>query len=267
MAQTSLPWANNGIGDGQSYDDDEWSDWQRKAFTADRTLQGPIFGYLNELLVANPSGYTLRIPTGAAWVDGKFYENSADLDFTTTDDGTAIGAPGLGTNYYTVVLRKDWAAQTVRAAVLNVSTVAYPTVTQTDGTTWEIALAHLSVTSGGVKTLTDIRYFANCDGAPRLASRQGGSATDWTSAGVTAYYPKTDVIVQCGAITCAPAGNVTVTFPRAFSQPPIIMATPAIGGYMAGAASVSATDVSLFCAKHDGTTASQVIYWLAIGPA
>jgi len=82
MAETSLPWANTGVGDGQAYDDDEWSDWQRKLFSHDRTVQGVIPGYENELAVSNPAGNTIRVATGAALVDGKIYE----ADPTGTDD-------------------------------------------------------------------------------------------------------------------------------------------------------------------------------------
>lgn len=266
MAQTSLPWANNGIGDGQSYDDDEWSDWQRKAFTADRTLQGPIFGYANKLEVLNPSGYTLRVSTGAAWVDGKFYDWDVNIDFTTTDDGTAIGAPGLGTNYYTVVLRKDWAAQTVRAAVLNVSTVAYPTVTQTDGTTWEIALAYFSVTSGGVKTLTDARNFSSCNG-PKVTNRQGGSATDWYAGGATNYKIDTSPQIQCGSAEITNTNSsIVVVFPIAFSAVPVVVLTHEQISGSAGYAQITALTKTQMQIERSHSSNTSYIHWIAIGP-
>jgi len=109
--------------------------------------------------VTNPAGLTLRVATGGAIVDGLEAYNTADVDFATTDDGTAIQAPGGGSNFYRVVLRKDWAAQTIRLAVLDVNVVAPAAVTQVDGTTWEISLATVEIEPGPVVTVTDTRRY------------------------------------------------------------------------------------------------------------
>ncbi len=113
----------------------------------------------NVLEVTNPAGLTVRVATGGAIVDGLEAYNTADVDFSTTDDTTAIQAPGSGSNFYRVVLRKDWSAQTIRLAVLDVHVVAPVAVTQVDGTTWEISLATVEITSGSVVTVTDTRRF------------------------------------------------------------------------------------------------------------
>jgi hypothetical protein len=147
MTESSIFWGGTTIGDHGNYDDDTFSDFLRKVFTVDRTTQGIIQDYLNELAVTNPSGATIRVATGGAIVDGKPYENTANVDFT-------VSAPGGGLNYYTVILRKDFSAQTVRLDMLGPSAVAFPTMTQTDGTVWEISLANVSITSGGVVALT-----------------------------------------------------------------------------------------------------------------
>lgn len=154
MVETSLPWGGVAVGDAGPYTDDQWTDIWRKLFTRDRTLEGVLPDYLNELVVTNPAGATIRVGTGGAIVDGKFYDNSANVDL-------AGAVPGGGSNFYTVVLDKDFAAQTVRASLLGPNVVAPPAVTQADGVDWEIALATVEITSGGVVTVTDVRVYCH----------------------------------------------------------------------------------------------------------
>ena len=147
MTQISWFWSGIATGDSTSapYSDDEWSDIWRKLFTRDRTAEGVVGGYANELEVTNPAGTTVRVATGAALVDGKFYETDANVD-------NAAGAAG---QYTRIVLRKSWAAHTVRVASLGPGG-AQPALTQTDGTTWEIPLATI-YNNGGTVEITDER--------------------------------------------------------------------------------------------------------------
>jgi len=154
MAQSSLPWGGTVTGDAGPYTDDQWSDTWRKLFARDRTLEGVFQNHLNELIVTNPAGTTIRVRSGAAVVDGKFYENTADVDLVGA-------APGGGSNFYTVVLRKGFAAQTVIAALLGPDIATPPIVTQADGVTWEIAIATVEITSGGTVTITDVRVYCH----------------------------------------------------------------------------------------------------------
>lgn len=154
MAQTSLPWGGVAVGDFGPYTDDQWSDTWRKLFTRDRTTEGVFPDYLSELAITNPAGLTIRVASGGAVVDGKFYENTANVDF-------AGAAPGGGSNFYTVVLHKDFAAQTVRLSMLGPNVVAPPAVTQADGVDWEIAIATVEITSSSVVTLTDVREYCH----------------------------------------------------------------------------------------------------------
>lgn len=156
MTEKSWYWSGVTTGDATDapYDDDEFSDIWRKLFQRDRTLQGVIEDYENELAVSNPAGSTIRVATGAALVDGKFYENDANVD-------TGIATPVSDFQINRFVLRKSWAAQTVRIVnLIGAIGGAAPALTQTDGVTWEIPLAQASITSGGVITLTDERVNA-----------------------------------------------------------------------------------------------------------
>jgi len=152
MTQGSLPWGGVSIGDAAGglfpapYSDDEWSDVWRKLFIGDRAAEGVIAGYSNELEVTTPGGLNYQVDTGAALVDGKFYESNA------VESYTFAGAAG---EFERIVLRKDWAAQTVRQVVLGPAG-GVPALTQVDGTTWEIPLATIQENAGALE-ITDER--------------------------------------------------------------------------------------------------------------
>lgn len=263
MTQTSLPWANNGIGDGQPYDDDEWSDWQRKLFTHDRTLQGVVPGYANDLAVSNPAGNTIRVATGAALVDGKFYETDANVDNTIT-------TPGAGSNYYRFVLQKDWALQTVRVAVLGPDAASPPVVTQTDGTLWEISLATVQITSGAVVTVTDTRRYVGLTMAPGLVAWQSGAANDWVATPGTTDWVPPAAKMQGGLIRWTGAASATgtksVTFPKAFMRAPAVFIQPQTSGLSTSIFASSTTAFSLAFGTIDGSTITTADFqWWAIG--
>lgn len=96
----------------------------------------------------------IAINTGAALVDGIPYEN-------TTSATLAIGTPAIGTTGHRIVLRANWAAQTVRITDIASAdgTAAIPAAVQIAGTTYDITLATLQITTGGVITVTDARSF------------------------------------------------------------------------------------------------------------
>jgi len=154
MAEISLPWAGIVTGDCGPFSDDQWSDTWRKLFTVDRTTQGVLLGYGNELEVTGVAS-PVAVNTGAGLVDGKFYENTASLNVVIP---TPVGA----TRIDRIVLRKDFAGQTVRITrIAGAEGGAAPAITQTDGTTWDISLAQVSITVPGVITVTDERSFAH----------------------------------------------------------------------------------------------------------
>lgn len=265
MTEKSMPWANNGLGDGQQYLDDDWSDWDNLLLTYDRTVEGVIFSmntnYSGLLAVTNPAGMTIRVASGIGLVDGKRYSSTANVDLT-------VVTPGAGSNYYTVVLRKDWAAQTVRAALLGPNTVSYPTVTQDDVTSlvWEVALAHVRVTSGGVVTVTDLRRFCPYNDQV-VAARQGGSATLWVTPGTNNYVLNTGrVIVQCGA-GMIPLGStgLTITFPIPFAHEPITIISPVVSNEIIKVGAATIYDVIVAVNGGGAAVGNINFHWMAIG--
>lgn len=155
MTETSYYWSDASVGDGalSPYSDGEYSTIWRKLFMQNRATMGVLRNYANQLSVTNPSGNTIRVKSGAALVDGKFYESDADVDNTITTPTTA-------TRKDRVVLRKSWAAQNVRVAILTgVEGGGTPSLTQTEGVTWEIPLSVITITTGGSITTGDERTF------------------------------------------------------------------------------------------------------------
>lgn len=154
MTQASYPWGGTSVGDAiyAPYSDDEWSDLWRTMVMSGRVSQGVLFSYTypNPFKPTNPSGTTIRVSPGYAMVDGKILISDANVDFS-------VVAPGAGTNYYGIFLRKSWAAQTVRLVLLGPDTGSYPTGTQTDGVTWDVPIGQVSITSGGTIAVSDSR--------------------------------------------------------------------------------------------------------------
>ena len=230
MGELSLPWAGIVTGDAGPYSDDDWSDTWRVLFQTDRTDQGIIYAYLNELAVTGATS-PVAVDTGAALVDGKYYENDASLNVT-------IPSPVGATRIDRIVLRKSWSAQTVRITrIAGAEGGAAPALVQVDGTTWDVPLYQVSIAVGGAITLTDERV--NC-GTP-LADLTAVNAHIAASANVHGLPASVNVLgnrnaagefIQHGvhgglAHNVGPASvyrnNATLTFPVAFSATPIVV--------------------------------------------
>lgn len=105
---------------------------------------------LNELVITG-SGSPVSVASGRGLVYGTWYENDAAV-------GVAIATPAASTRIDRIVVRKSWAAQTVRITLITgVEGGGAPALVQVAGTTWDMPLYQASITTGGVITLTDER--------------------------------------------------------------------------------------------------------------
>jgi len=158
LAETSGLWTTDGAPAGHqvvSYTQAIASDMLAIA-AACSGFEGVAPGYSSELAPSSTGVNNVRIAAGGAMVDGKYYKNTANVD-------KVIANANAG-NYRIdhVVLRATWADFDVTIDVLtnpadNTPAVA---VTQTTGVVWEISLCTVSVTAGGVITITDTRKWA-----------------------------------------------------------------------------------------------------------
>lgn len=104
-------------------------------------------------LLVTGTGTPISVAAGIAFVAGYWYQSDAS-------ENIAVSTPAANPRIDRVVLRADWSAQTVRMALLGgaeAATPSPPALTQTFGTTWEVSLAQVYVTTGGVITIRDER--------------------------------------------------------------------------------------------------------------
>lgn len=127
----------------------------------------------------SPAAANVLVKPGAALVNGTNYYNSSDL--TLSIAANASGNPRIDV----IVLRKSFAAQTVRAVVLQGTPAASPTppaLTQSAGITWEIPLAEIAVASGFVTitqaNITPRAMFATASDGDYLDRIQNTAGSD-----------------------------------------------------------------------------------------
>lgn len=156
MAEDSMLWTTNGTGDGPGggYTQANWDDYHRYLFSPDVEGTQFVLPRKGNKLAVTAGASSVNVDTGAAFVYGFFYKNTASVNIPITN-------PTLGTTGLRVVLRASWAAQTVRAAVIRNSdgVIGIPAATQTPGTTYEVTLATGTITNAGTVTLTDARAY------------------------------------------------------------------------------------------------------------
>ncbi len=100
----------------------------------------------------------------------------------------------------------------------------------------------------------------------KVRSRQGGSATNWSTAGTTTYdYSGTDTFIQVGTKALS-AQTTSITFPTAFNQIPIVIASPtgSSGLFSTGWYVVSVSTTGFDFVAQDWTRATPLM-WIAIG--
>lgn len=182
MTEQSIFWPTGTTGDGASeYTDTQLFAWLRRTFNGDMYAnRGPLKGYNGELEVTAGTG-KVTVGTGAAYVYGIPYENDSALD-------VSIPTPVDNTRVDRIVLRADWTAQTVRIArIAGTEGGGAPSLTQNPGSIYDVPLALVQVTTGGVITVTDERQFCRfatevgteniADGAVTSAKIAGGAVS------------------------------------------------------------------------------------------
>jgi hypothetical protein len=191
MTEKSYPWGGTTVGDAiyAKYSDDVWGTIWRKLFTTDRNTEGVISEILNTLQVTGVAS-PVSVNTGCALVDGKFYRNDAAVN-------VAIANPMAATRIDSIVLRKDWAAKTVRIVLISGAEGGVaPALVHTDGVTWDTPLAEVSITTLGVITVADTRSYlpggslrnpSLCNGRLTLATFTPVTTADVTGA-TTLYF-------------------------------------------------------------------------------
>ena len=163
MTQTSMPWTGTTPGDAGPYSAANWTRIWRNIIGVGSGAgvagdSGLLWGSGTapdaglSVTPNSPTGQSVIVTAGAALVNGTFYYNDASVVLSVAANGS--GNPRIDT----VVLRKDFAAQTIRLAVKQGTPAASPVppgMTQS-GSTWEIPLADLTLANGFLTITTTL---------------------------------------------------------------------------------------------------------------
>jgi len=125
--------------------------------------RGVLTNWLNELAVTGVAT-PVQVDTGGAIVYGMPYQNTAAVN-------VAVPSPTSDTRQDYIVLRRNWADQEIRITrIAGVEGGGVPAMTQSPAPSgtgiYDIPLATLSTTTGGVITVTDAREYCLFGGVP-----------------------------------------------------------------------------------------------------
>lgn len=144
--------------------------------------RGVLKGWANELAVTGVAT-PISVDTGGAVVFGMPYENTSSVS-------VAVPSPTTDTRYDYIVLRRDWDAQTIRVTrIIGVEGGSVPAMTQSPAPSgsgiYDIPLAYLSITTGGVIAVTDAREWIKMSTAPQDGlldtAYLANESVDWTA--------------------------------------------------------------------------------------
>jgi len=142
-------------GDGGPYSQADLHDRFFRMILNGTGNQGVLKGWRSELIVSGAAS-PLSVASGGGVVYGMLYDSDAAVT-------VSVGTPSSGySRYDRIVLRRDWAAQTIRIARVSGTAAATPSVpalTQTVGGIYEVPLATILVDDAGAITTTDTREF------------------------------------------------------------------------------------------------------------
>lgn len=202
MTQVSRFWDGTTTGDATTAPYDAGTEFSKVLMSVAgaagiaTNLSGVFRGELSQLAVSG-AATPVSIASGRAITWGTWFENDA----ATT---VAIPTPASSTRVDRIVLRKDWVAQTVRVTrIAGVEGAGAPALTQVAGTTWDEPLAQVSITTGGVITLTDQREFIGGAGMPTPT----GTNSILTSTGGVASWSTTPTIGGIVTVSLANANG------------------------------------------------------------
>ena len=172
VTQDSRPWAGKTVGDAGPYTFEEWHQaWRALSEVEARPFAGWLSGFIPTL--STPSNNSIRVTAplqrdntarrALAMLDGLYYRmDNSSLGDDGSEDLTIV-SPSGSTRVDLVVIRADWAAQTVRLAVrAGVEGAGIePDPVQLSGSTFELPIGSFSITTGGVITIvfSEIRSF------------------------------------------------------------------------------------------------------------
>jgi hypothetical protein len=175
MTERSRPWDGTTTGDATEAPYDAATEWGAlfralvPGFEQSISKGGVVMGAsgFNDYVISTPSANVARVAPGRGWNQGTWHENDSNVDIT-------IPTPSVSTRIDRIVLRKSWAAQTVRLTrIAGTEGAGAPALTQSYGITWDVPLWQVGITTGAVITFVDERI------RPDRRLNPQGSAIDY----------------------------------------------------------------------------------------
>lgn len=265
MTEKSWFWRGLVVGDAvySRYDAKIIAEIWRKLFTTNRTEEGVIANVDNELEPSYTSSKS-KVETGAALVDGKFYDNDVLIEME------GFGSADESVRYWRNVLRKSSSIYYVRTSISGPGDTAYPNLTQIEDDVWEIPISQYTSVAGALTGITDERVFAKSPLCQFINSRQGGSATIWSQTGSDKQSPGMPKIFAGARVSEGVTAAIDIVFPVEYLYPPIVLTTcvnVSMTHVRTVIATISETGWSGYTRNGDDTIAvSTQTFWLAIGP-
>lgn len=197
MTQTSYPWPGTTLTDAGPYSAEQWNSMWGAGVRSGVKLGRPadygigVFYAISAQLDPSLAGTDLDVDTGAAIVDGLYFENDASVSI---DVGSASAKPAANPRIDYIVVRKNYsttvaysptagpsvAPQTARLTVIRGTEAAAPvapSLTQDTNrlTYWDIPIATVQVdTSGNLTNLVDAREFVDAETKTVFVPASGG---------------------------------------------------------------------------------------------
>lgn len=305
MTQSSRPQADHitsfpAPSDPGPYSGDQWAELFRVLFTGDKqAVYGPFQRYLNQLEATDNAATEVYVDTGGGMVNGHVLLSSEKETWTVPAGpaGGRIDRVVMVENNSNVEVTQSTAAQpllfpndlseytatpgvpaySARLAILRGNNAgALPALDQTTAL-YMVESARYEINNvPTISSQVDYREFCKFSTVV-LDRRQGADPGDWQDPGTTNYIPG-EMRMQAGAAeaqmeAAANVDNVTITFPVAFADKPIVYATldSPVGDFVVpftvATNSTSTTQVTFICRRTGaGDEVTFAIHWLAIGP-
>jgi hypothetical protein len=247
-------------------------------FTSSHTLSADQHAAQHNSEQAEIVAAQTKIGTGASTpTSGKLLRGTgvgtsawAQADLTTDVTGVLPQANGgTGTTLATGTGKTVYdTSPTISGATLSTPTLTVPTIADYTNAAHD----HGDADDGGQIVSAAIPADAVNDSQlifGKLRSRQGGSATNWSTAGTTTFdYSATNTFCQTGAVAVS-SDNFVINFPTAFNQVPNVIAIVSTAASVNGfpvVISRTATTVTVRVMNGAGAVAtSETITWFAWG--
>jgi hypothetical protein len=212
MTERSRPWDGTIVGDAFEAPYDAATEFARvlRALVPAAEQSAHKGGVVNGASGFSDYGATsganqVTIASGIGFVQGTWHESDANVVF-------AIATPVTATRVDRIVLRKSWASQTIRLTrIAGTEGAGVPLMTQIFGTTWDVPLHQVSITTASIITITDERVSLLIPTHTHTTALTGGAVAHASLSGITVNDHHTQTHLHNGADGSGTVSHTTLS--------------------------------------------------------